>query len=116
MINEIEKESLPFVSNGFSNDLHNVLEKLNIPFQTIDLSKVSVKKNDQINLRLRNINNDLDRNKIPSLYGMIISDAVFLLENAGLQVTFKGKGKIKYQSLEKGKEFDLGMKINLIAS
>ena len=47
---------------------------------------------------------------------MIISDAVFLLENAGLQVTFKGKGKIKYQSLEKGKEFDLGMKINLIAS
>jgi cell division protein FtsI (penicillin-binding protein 3) len=115
--NEIEKESLPFVSNGFSNDLHNVLEKLNIPFNAQQSQwSVADKKNNQINLRLRNINNDLDRNKIPSLYGMIISDAVFLLENAGLQVTFKGKGKIKYQSLEKGKEFDLGMKINLIAS
>ena len=114
---EVEKVSLPFVSNGFSYDLQNVLEKLDIPFKSQQSKwSVSVKKNDQINLRLRNINQDLNSNQIPSFYGMIISDAVFLLENAGLQVSFKGKGKIKFQSLKKGMKFDLGTKINLIAS
>ena len=114
---EVEKVSLPFVSNGFSYDLQNVLEKLGIPFKSQQSKwSVSVKKNDQINLRLRNINQDLNSNQIPSFYGMIISDAVFLLENAGLQVSFKGKGKIKFQSLKKGMKFDLGTKINLTAS
>ena len=97
--------------------MQNVLEKLDIPFKSQQSKwSVSVKKNDQINLRLRNINQDLNSNQIPSFYGMIISDAVFLLENAGLQVSFKGKGKIKFQSLKKGMKFDLGTKINLIAS
>jgi cell division protein FtsI (penicillin-binding protein 3) len=53
---------------------------------------------------------------MPNLFGMNLSDAVYLLENAGLKVEIKGKGHIVNQSIKKGDRFWANQKISLIAS
>ncbi|WGK65265.1 penicillin-binding protein [Croceiramulus getboli] len=43
-----------------------------------------------------------DINKVPNVKGMTGMDAVALLENLGLKVSFRGSGKVKSQSLQAG--------------
>ena len=45
--------------------------------------------------------------------GMSVSDAVFILENSGLQVKISGVGKVKKQSLSPGIKFRRGQTIYL---
>ncbi len=43
------------------------------------------------------------QNVVPNVIGMKAKDAVYLLENSGLQTTIKGRGKVKRQSIRAGK-------------
>jgi len=43
------------------------------------------------------------QNVVPNVLGMKAKDAVYLLENSGLQTTIKGRGKVKRQSIRAGK-------------
>ena len=52
--------------------------------------------------------------EIPNLKGMGLKDAVFLLENAGLEVQTKGVGKVKKQSVKAGKKVSKGTRIQLV--
>ena len=70
----------------------------------------------KINLERRNIEKDFEEGLMPNLFGMNLLDAVYLLENAGLQVEIKGKGHIVNQSIKKGDRFWGNQKISLIAS
>lgn len=45
------------------------------------------------------------KNAVPNVEGMVLSDAIYLLENAGLRVRFSGAGKVVAQSLEPGKSY-----------
>ncbi|MFP2997394.1 penicillin-binding protein [Spongiivirga sp. MCCC 1A20706] len=45
-----------------------------------------------------------DQAIMPNVKGMVVMDAVALLENMGLQVSFSGTGKIKEQSIKPGVE------------
>jgi cell division protein FtsI (penicillin-binding protein 3) len=51
--------------------------------------------------------------KVPDVTGMGASDAVFLLENAGLQVQVKGVGKVQKQSLKPGTDVRRGAYVYL---
>ena len=50
--------------------------------------------------------------KMPNLEGMPLMDAIALLENLGLQVTYTGEGVVKTQSVTKGDDLK---NINTIA-
>ncbi len=52
--------------------------------------------------------------EIPNLKGMGLKDAVFLLENAGLEVQTRGVGKVKKQSVKAGKKVSKGTRIQLV--
>jgi cell division protein FtsI (penicillin-binding protein 3) len=52
-------------------------------------------------------------NKVPDVSGMGLKDAVYLLENIGLKVAAKGRGKVIYQSLTQNADFHKGQSINL---
>jgi len=52
-------------------------------------------------------------NKVPDVTGLGLKDAVYLLENMGLKVEAKGKGKVIYQSLVQNTDFHKGQSINL---
>jgi len=56
----------------------------------------------------------MDDLEIPNLKGMGLKDAVFLLENAGLEVQTKGIGKVKKQSVKAGKKVSKGTRIQLV--
>ncbi len=47
-------------------------------------------------------------NQMPDVIGMGMRDALYLLENKGLKVQYVGKGKVKFQSIEKGKKIYKG--------
>ena len=49
---------------------------------------------------------------MPNLEGMPLMDAIALLENLGLQVTYTGEGVVKTQSVTKGDDLK---NINTIA-
>ena len=55
----------------------------------------------------------LYRNIVPDVTGMSLKDAVYMLENSGLQVTVKGKGKVHVQSLTPGTVITKGQNIIL---
>jgi cell division protein FtsI (penicillin-binding protein 3) len=52
-------------------------------------------------------------NLIPSVVGMVLQDALFLLENQGLKVSFSGAGKIMSQTLAPGTKVVKGTQIHL---
>lgn len=54
-----------------------------------------------------------DETKVPSVIGMGLSDAMFLLEQSGLRVSFTGKGKVKAQSVAAGSQIKKGQTIVL---
>jgi len=56
---------------------------------------------------------NLYRNIVPDVTGMGVKDAVYMLETNGLQVTVKGKGKVKEQSITPGTEIVKGQAIIL---
>jgi cell division protein FtsI (penicillin-binding protein 3) len=55
----------------------------------------------------------LKKGVIPDVTGMGLRDAVFLLENNGLEVSYSGKGTIVKQSPEQGFPYSRGQKIHL---
>ena len=52
------------------------------------------------------VRNNLKKNIVPNLHGMEIMSALFLLENARLDVEFDGIGKVISQSLRVGDKFE----------
>jgi len=55
------------------------------------------------------------QNKImPSVVGMGLKDAVYLLENKGLAIEIKGRGKVVDQSLTAGMIYKKGQKVQLL--
>lgn len=55
----------------------------------------------------------LEKNMIPELYGMGIRDAIYLLENRGIRVSFHGIGRVKGQSVQSGQPIIKGSSIHL---
>ena len=56
---------------------------------------------------------DCEPNLMPNLSGMTSMDALYLLENLGLQVELNGKGKVRKQSLKAGNEIKKNQKVIL---
>lgn len=52
--------------------------------------------------------------QVPAVMGMGLKDAVYLLENMGLAIVVKGRGKVVDQSLAAGTYFNKGQKIQLL--
>ena len=50
---------------------------------------------------------------VPNVHGMNIREAVYCLEKVGLNVRFKGIGRVTGQSLKAGSNFNRGAVINL---
>jgi cell division protein FtsI (penicillin-binding protein 3) len=55
----------------------------------------------------------LVENEVPDVTGMGLSDALYLLENAGLEVRISGRGYVKSQSLKAGEKISKGQIIQL---
>ncbi len=98
---------LPDVQKGQSKNIIRVAQELklkNISGKPETLL-TSVKKSED---RLILDEYDIQDGKVPDVRGMGASDAVFILENAGLRVKIKGAGKVKNQSAQPGSGINRG--------
>ncbi|CAG5011997.1 Peptidoglycan D,D-transpeptidase FtsI [Dyadobacter sp. CECT 9275] len=85
---------------GRTADLKLLSDELNLAPVTSENEYVagSIIKKGKATWRSRNI----DSREVPDLAGLTMRDALFILENKGYRVTFKGSGKVVEQSLPPG--------------
>ena len=50
---------------------------------------------------------------MPNVIGMTLKDAIYILENKGLDVVFSGRGRVANQSLPEGTKIQEGMSVYL---
>jgi cell division protein FtsI (penicillin-binding protein 3) len=99
------KDSIPENSSdvkwaGKTSDLQVISKELKltpVP-EEAEYAAASLYKKGKTNWQSRNIS----LREIPNLQGMAMRDALYILENKGFKVTFKGSGKVVEQSLPPG--------------
>jgi cell division protein FtsI (penicillin-binding protein 3) len=108
----VAKDSSLFYYAGFSKDLKNVLTAVNVKYMDSVAEKswasVYAKENQTIMKSL------VVKEKImPNVRGMGLKDAIYLLENMGLKVSIRGKGKVTMQSVAPGTALAKGVTVIL---
>ncbi|PIP53977.1 MAG: hypothetical protein COX07_07755 [Bacteroidetes bacterium CG23_combo_of_CG06-09_8_20_14_all_32_9] len=93
--------NIPVAKSGNKKDIENICKSIDIPIKTTSITSdwVSISQN-QKSISLHNIN--INPKQVPDVVGMGLRDALFLLENCGLQVKPIGKGMVKSQSIPAG--------------
>ncbi len=103
---------VPYSKTGLRKDLDYIFDKLDIPVEDKNTNAEwvsTIKKNNKIEYNSRHIINKL----VPNVVDMGLRDAIFLLENAGLRVIVKGRGKVTNQSIAPGTIVSIGATIIL---
>ncbi|MCH8903005.1 MAG: transpeptidase family protein [Bacteroidetes bacterium] len=91
---------LPNMKSGHGDDINIVYEYFDIPYsENEEAVWVSTSVN-QEKVILKTI--ELAEGYVPDVVGMGLQDGLYLLENSGLKVNIKGKGKIQRQSIASG--------------
>ena len=105
------KFDLPATKDGNRYDLKNILKELRIPYiQNTEEEWVGTTRNkSSIEFHKRLISKGL----VPDVIGMTAKDAVYLIENTGMNVRLIGAGKIVKQSIKPGSQIYRGGLIEL---
>jgi len=102
-----KKDSSAYFYAGYSSDIKNVYKTLNIDY------KDSALQNNWSSVYASNYQplmkpTAVRKQIVPNVKGMGLKDALYLLENIGLKVQVKGKGKVVTQSVAPGSAFGKG--------
>jgi cell division protein FtsI (penicillin-binding protein 3) len=88
---------LPQKVRGFNPDVRTVLEYANVPVEQ-DVSKRWVEmENEQGRIVMEDLR--ISRKTVPDVRGMGVRDAVYILENLGMDVKLQGVGRVARQSV-----------------
>ncbi|MEO8086889.1 MAG: penicillin-binding transpeptidase domain-containing protein, partial [Bacteroidota bacterium] len=103
-------KNIPYSKPGQQKDLNKVLAelKVNALSRNAEATWVSTTGNDA---GIMMTERKTQYGAVPNVLGMGIRDAIYLLENSGLNVTVSGKGAVKKQSLDPGTRILKGQKI-----
>ncbi len=106
-----EKCKLPGSKDGAQTDLIQLYQAFEMPYQGNSSGDwVTVTTSDSVAvLRPRSI----EANRVPDVRGMGLRDALYLLENAGLQVKTHGMGTVRRQSIAPGSDLTTSQAITL---
>jgi cell division protein FtsI (penicillin-binding protein 3) len=110
--NDSLPRKLPNVKAGQQKDLNKVLAKLHVNSVTQNAEALWVSpgiSDETVIVNERKVMNGT----VPNVVGMGIRDALYLLENAGLNVKLNGKGMVTKQSLDAGTRVQKGQKITI---
>jgi cell division protein FtsI (penicillin-binding protein 3) len=98
---------MPYSKTGLKKDLDYVFDKLDIKVEENNAKSewVSTVKMDN---HIEYNNRHTISNLVPNVVDMGLRDAMFLLENAGLHVVVRGRGKVTSQSIASGTRIHAG--------
>jgi cell division protein FtsI (penicillin-binding protein 3) len=102
--------NIPVVKNTRGKNLSIIAEELDLP---VDVGALDWVKTDTVNNKLQTSELSVKKGLIPDVTGMGLRDAVFLLENKGLKVSYSGIGSVIKQIPEQGTPYTAGQKIIL---
>lgn len=103
------RNRLPEVKNGLNSNTQLALKKLKQEYNSSDSEWVRTNTGkDKIELSGTKVG---QAGITPSVIGMGIKDAVFLLENAGFVVSVQGSGRVRSQSITAGSHYTHGSRI-----
>jgi len=97
----LDGKDLPGDFAGNLEDMEIVLKALDVPYvnkSSNPFMTTSIVIQDSVHL----IDRPKGENLIPNVVGMGVRDALYVLENEGVEVKFKGKGKVTKQSISPG--------------
>ncbi len=110
-IDTVNYSQLP-MTKGFGDELSDIAQELqwasNMDQNSSELLSI---KNDGKVLKVKKMSN-LD-GVVPNLVGLSFKDALFILENKGMNVKVNGFGKVKKQSVKMGAKISKGQEITL---
>ena len=111
---ELQMEDLyyPFSKHGNKKDFVFASSKMKIPLKKesgVGKWIHTIANEDGVNVKNKRVVND----KIPNVIGMGLNDALFLLEDHGLQVKVSGSGFVRNQSINPGQPFIKGQLIKI---
>ena len=110
-------KDFPYISQGKTEETETILNYLNLNYSSTSSEWMTQEySRNKLKLNTRNIYRDFENGIMPNLYGMNLMDAIYLLENAGLKVSFSGSGHVINQSIKKGKNIKINEEIKLRAS
>lgn len=107
-----EMVDIPFSKTGLRKDLDYVFNKLDIEVADNDVESEWIsteKKDNRIEYSKRTVIESL----VPNVVEMGLKDAIYLLENVGLKVQVRGRGKVVRQSIQPGAKARTGNTIVL---
>ncbi len=108
----LAKDSSAYFYAGYSSDIKNIYQKLKVGFAD------SVQQSNWGRVYANNYQpvikaNTFRQQQMPDVRGMGLKDALYLLENIGLKVQTKGRGKVMKQSVESGTGLTKGATVYL---
>ncbi len=107
----VKEGIFPVIKAGNREDLQKICDEFLIPNQALtDEEWVKAQRKDNAVLWTTD---EIAPEVIPDVLGMTLRDAIFLLENHGLQVAHKGSGRITAQSILPGQKILKGSRITL---
>ena len=110
---ETEKGVYPVIQAGKFSDLELICNDLKINyFGESNEEWVRARRNDEFN-QVQWDDLGIQYEVVPNVKGLTIRDAMSLLENMGLKVTFEGRGRVAEQSLDAGSKLLVGSRIKL---
>lgn len=98
----LEARKLPDYEIGARKEMKSVLEQLRMPYKELTRSDwvvVRTSNTDTLQLLKRRVP---EEKVVPNVVGMTLRDALYILENRGLEVEVAGFGKVVRQSLKPG--------------
>ncbi|MBC7887243.1 MAG: transpeptidase family protein [Ferruginibacter sp.] len=110
------RDTLLYNYYGMKNELNSIFYRLDLPFvdsATGGYWRAMRMKNNTAMLNLP-VTARTAALIIPSVIGMGLKDAVYLMENKGLRVTATGRGRVLSQSLMAGTVFKKGQTVTLL--
>ena len=107
------KDSSSYFYAGYGADIKKVYSTLQVPFADSTLKQtwamVAASKGASPVIKPETIRAQV----MPNVRGMGLKDALFLLENMGVKVNVKGRGKIVSQSIAPGTQLNKGVIVML---
>jgi cell division protein FtsI (penicillin-binding protein 3) len=101
----------PDAGNGYREDINSVLRGLGIRYKrSVDDNWIATRESGDT---IRFVALTPQQGQVPDVRGMTLRDALYLLENSGLRVTFSGKGRVRRQSPEHGAKIYEGAVVSL---
>jgi len=102
----------PYVKAGKAEELQEIFAELGLKGSAMNDEEWVKTVSDGRNVQMQ-INNT-DKPTVPDVSGLSLRDALFILENKGLQVNYSGKGRVRAQSLAPGTLLKGNATINLV--